>query len=427
MKRFTRALALMTLISSLISLLPACTKYEGPTRIEAPAGLFGVETVPPEKVEAFADAKPDTAPPLPTNNSSATEEPYETARVSFLAAGDNLIHPCIYIDARNRAAADTRPYNFRPMYEDAIGFIASFDLAFINQETPMGGDSLGISGYPTFNSPQDLGRDLRDIGFDIVNIATNHMCDKGEKGLLGTIDFFESEEMSDITLIGGYRSAEDYDRIRTVERNGVTVALLSYTYGTNGISVPASSPTTVPYINDEDIIRQCALAENAGDITVVSIHWGEENQSNPNEEQKRLARLLAENGADVIIGHHPHVLQCIEWLEHENGRTLCIYSLGNLVSAMMYWENMVGGFFTFDIVKMSNGTVIAENPEFVPTAFFYGPSYYNSHLYFLKDYPSDKAKEHGTGRLYGSPAAPSDMEAYAKRIMGDYLTLDPDA
>ncbi len=354
-------------------------------------------------------------------------EPVERARISFLAAGDNVIHPCIYMDAERRATPETRAYNFKPMYEDVIDYIAGFDLAFINQETLMCGDGYALSGYPHFNSPQDLGRDLLDIGFDIVGIANNHMCDKGAAGLLATIDFWESDEMSDILMIGGYRNREDYDDIRIIEREGVSIAFLSYTYGTNGLRLPDSSELVVPYINDNDIIRQCELAKNAADLVFVSIHWGEENISTPSSEQKRVAKLLADNGADVIIGHHPHVLQPIEWIETEDGETLCIYSLGNLLSAMQYWQNMVGGFLTFDIVAMSDGEVKIESPEFVPTAFFYGPSYFNSHLYFLRDYPADVAKNHGTGRLYGSYATPDDMIAYAENIMGDYLVLDPNS
>lgn len=425
MKNFKSHTSILVLLTLALAVFVSCTQAvnDSPTRIDAPSGLFWVETVSQSEVDAFASSKQETVAEITPPD---VHEPAEPTRITFLAAGDNVIHPCIYIDARNRATAETRQYNFKPMYADVIDYITSFDLAFINQETLMGGDDLGLSGYPQFNSPQDLGRDLKDIGFDIVNIAHNHMCDKGEKGLLGTIDFFESEKMSGVTMIGGYRNEEDFDSIRTVEKNGVTISLLSYTYGTNGISLPSSSELVVPYINDNDIIRQCALAEDAGDITVVSIHWGEENVSTPTSEQKRIARLLAENGADVIIGHHPHVLQPIEWIEHEGGSTLCIYSLGNLVSAMMYWENMVGGFFSFEIVSDTNGTVTVENVKFVPTAFFYGPSYYNSHLYFLKDYPEDVAKNHCTGKKYGSPATPSDMTSYAKRIMGDYLRLDPD-
>ena len=139
--------------------------------------------------------------------------PIETARISFLAAGDNVIHPCIYMDAEERATEETRPYNFKPMYEDVADYIAGFDLAFINQETLMCGEGFALSGYPNFNSPQDLGRDLLDIGFDIVGISNNHMLDKGSKGLLATINFWESEEMSDILMIGGYKSREDFEQV----------------------------------------------------------------------------------------------------------------------------------------------------------------------------------------------------------------------
>ncbi len=407
---------IILLAAALTLLLSACTQNTSEP-IETTATGTTTETVHDITLTTDAAAVPE----------EPISEPTESARISFLAAGDNVIHPCIYMDAERRATPETRAYNFKPMYADVIDYIASFDLAFINQETLMCGDGFALSGYPHFNSPQDLGRDLLDIGFDIVGIANNHMCDKGAKGLEATIDFWQSEEMSDILMIGGYRSREDYDNIRVIEREGISMAFLSYTYGTNGLSLPVSSELVVPYINDNDIIRQCELAKNAADLVFVSIHWGEENISTPTPEQKRVAKLLADNGADVIIGHHPHVLQPIEWIETDHGETLCIYSLGNLLSAMQYWQNMVGGFLTFDIVAMSDGEITIESPEFIPTAFFYGPSYFNSHLYFLRDYPADVAKNHGTGRLYGSYATPDDMIAYAENIMGDYLVLDPTA
>lgn len=360
---------------------------------------------------------------LPVNNiveaNAPAVEPTETSRISFLAAGDNVIHPCIYMDAQRRADETTRKYNFKPMYADVAEYIAGFDLAFINQETLMGGEELGYSGYPNFNSPQDLGLDLIEIGFDIVNIANNHMCDKGIAGLSGTIDFWNRQP---VTLIGGYSDKEDYDTVRVIEQNGIKIAFLSYTYGTNGLTLPSSSELVIPLINDEDIVRQCALAREDADFVIISVHWGNENQSTPSDEQKRVARLMAENGADVIIGHHPHVLQPIEWIESDAGETLCIYSLGNLVSAMQYWQNMVGGFFTFDIVVMSDGRIYADLPKFVPTAFYYGPSYYNSHLYFLPDYTENMASTHGTKNLYKSPATPDDMRRFAIKIMGDYLS-----
>ncbi len=367
-----------------------------------------------------------TAPPKPhkVTEENTTAEPPKEVRISFLAAGDNVIHPCIYIDARNRATDETRPYNFKPMYADVTDYIASFDLSFINQETLMCGDGYQLSGWPNFNSPQDLGRDLRDVGFDIINIANNHTLDKGSAGYKATLDFYNSEEMSSVTTIGGYYSREDFDHIRTVEKEGITIALLSYTYGTNGHALPSKSELVIPYINESDIIRQAKIAEEIADITVCSIHWGIEHHTSPSAEQRSVAKLLSENGVDVILGHHPHVLQPIEIIETAKGSTLCIYSLGNILSAMENWQNMVGGFFTFDIVRCVEGDVTFDNPKFTPTAFFYGPSYYNSHLYFLKDYTTEKAKTHGTGKLYGSYASPDQMLSFAKRIMGDYLDFD---
>ncbi len=403
----------------LIMVLTACeSEISEPSRVVSPNAKYDYDIS--EDVTDAISFDTDVG----GENIASIDEPHETARISFLAAGDNVIHPCIYIDARNRATADTRAYNFKPMYSDVAEYIASYDLAFINQETLMCGDGYSLSGYPNFNSPQDLGRDLVDLGFDIINIANNHTLDKGTSGLAATIDFYNSDYMSSALMIGGYINRDDYDNIRTIKKEGVTIALLSYAHHTNGHTLPVSSELVMPYINDGDIIRQSAIAEEIADITICSVHWGDENTNSPNAEQKRVARLLAENGVDVIIGHHPHVLQPIEIIETEIGDTLCIYSLGNLLSAMEYWQNMVGGFFTFDIVKTSDGKVTFDSPKFTPTAFFYGPSYYNSHLYFLKDYPADVAKNHGTGKLYGSYATPQNMLDYARRIMGDYLVFE---
>lgn len=396
-------LALALLFASCAS---SDTKVTDETRIMSPEAIY------PEDTDVSA---------IPVR---PTDPPSETARISFLAAGDNVIHPCIYMDARARATSETRAYNFKPMYADVIDYIKGFDVAFINQETLMCGEGYEPSGYPNFNSPQELGLDLVEIGFDVIGVSNNHMLDKGSAGLKKTLDFYHSDEMSEALMIGGYYNKADFDNIRTLERNGITIAFLSYTYGTNGHVLPAGSELVVPYINDYDIIRQCAIAEQIGDITIVSIHWGDEN-SGVNDEQRRTAQLLADNGADVIIGHHPHVLQPIEIIESAHGETLCIYSLGNLLSAMAAWQNMVGGFLTFDIVAYSDGNATFDAPAFIPTAFYFGPSWYNSHLYFLKDYPADVAKTHGVANLYASRATPDDMLRYATKIMGDYLKLEP--
>jgi len=366
--------------------------------------------------------KPDT-PTKPETPSKAGE----AARISFVAAGDNVIHKCIWRDAERRAAWSGyhRDFDFKPTYEYTTDYVKSFDLAFINQETLLGGVELGLQSYPTFNSPIEVGLDLKEMGYDIVNIAHNHMADQGIKGLQNTIDFFKSDAMNGVTMIGGYENAEDFDTIRTVEREGVKIALLSYTYGTNE-GLPAGTELIVPKYRSDDIIRQCALAEEAGDITVVSVHWGHENTTKPTDEQRRVAKLLAENGADVIIGHHPHVLQPIEWIETDRGRTLCIYSLGNLISGMAEWENMVGGFASFDIVMLDDGTVTVENVEFVATVCYFESNHLGSKLYYLGDYTEELAKSHGTIANYGEEyASPERIEIFAQDIMGDYLKLKP--
>ena len=278
------------------------------------------------------------------------------------------------------------------MYSHIAPHIASADIAFINQETVMAGEGYANSGWPTFNSPQQLGLDLTELGFDVIGMANNHMLDKGAAGLESTINFWNSQP---VTQIGGYLNEEDYARLRITETEGVKIVWLTYTLHTNMISKPASSPLVIPYIDDELILSDLARAKEAGDFVIVSIHWGDENTQTPNDEQKRLASLIAENGADVNLGHHSHTLQPIEWIETDRGRTLCIYSLGNLVSGMARPVNQVGGFLNFTIRSDGFGNLVTEDVKFLPTVFYYGMDWYNTHVYWLDDYTADIAQTHG--------------------------------
>lgn len=382
-------------------------------RISAPAideTCAPLESSEEEKRLSDSKAQSETKP--------ITDSSIPEIRLSFVAAGDNVIHPNIYMEAERRAVDGGRAYNFKPIYEDVAELISEADIAFINQETLTAGESYGYSGYPRFNSPQDLAYDLIELGFDIVNIANNHMADKGTQALADDIAFWKSLP---VMMIGGYDDVEDYDNIRIYEEQGVTIAMLSYTYGTNGLSISSSSPIKIPYIKDEDIVRQIGLVRDHVDLVFVSIHWGEENDFNPTDEQRRVAKLMAEQGVDVILGHHPHVLQPIEWLDRpDGGRTLCIYSLGNLISTMMQGQNMVGDFMTFDIVKNIDGTTI-ENPVFIPTVFFYGKNYFNTHIYFMKDFTEELASIHGT-QVYGYLDTYADLVSYVeKNIDAEFL------
>ena len=312
--------------------------------------------------------------------------------IHFIAAGDNIIHENVYTDARNRAK-DGQDYDFIDMYTDIADFVKSADLAFVNQETPLGGDELGISGYPNFNGPQAAGKALVDLGFDIVNIATNHMLDKKEAGLKGHIDFWNSQP---VTLLGGYYDKDDYENIRVVEKNGIKIAFLTYTYGLNGMTLPASSKLYIPLIDSAEITRMIGKAKNLADMVFVVMHWGTDGSTVVTDEQKSLAKTISEAGADAIIGMHSHTLQPVEWHANPDGsRTLVIYSLGNLISTQYENYTMVGGIMSFDVVKDASGCRI-ENPVMNPVITHYNADRLGLQVYLFKDYTAELAAAHGT-------------------------------
>lgn len=322
-------------------------------------------------------------------------------RVSFAGFGDNIIYYGNVRDAKSLAEEGGREYNFKPMFKNVENIIKDADLSFINQETLMCGEGYAPSYYPYFNSPRDLGYDLCELGYDVINIANNHMLDKGADGLSRTIEFYKNN--LDCLMIGGYESSEDFDKIRTIEKNGITFSFLSYTEMTNGLVKSVQSPIAIPYINDEDIIRQVALAKECSEIVVVSVHWGDEGAFAPNAEQKRVAQLLADCGADVILGHHPHVIQPVEYITGKDGnKTLCVYSLGNFAAEQAHDYNMVGGIITFDVVSVDDAKPTLENVMFNPTVFHFPGNFYGNTVYLMQDYTPELASIHGVRTYYGN-------------------------
>ncbi len=344
----------------------------------------------------------------PVQVQSEIKEPvYE--RVSFMGCGDNIIYYGNVRDAKSLSDG-TRKYNFKPMFAQVSDKITDADIAFINQETVMAGEGYDLSYYPRFNSPRDVGYDLVELGYDVINIANNHMLDKGAQGLSNTIEFWKGQ---DCLMIGGYEDAADYDTVRTLEKNGINIAFLSYTYATNGISKGKNSPLAIPYINDDDIKRQTEKAKEKSDFIIVSVHWGDEGSFKPNNEQKRVAQLLADCGVDVIIGHHPHVIQPVEWLYGRDGnRTLCVYSLGNFAAEQAYAYNMVGGIISFDIVSEDNGKPYVENPIFTPTVFHFNSRFYQNTVYPMQEYTEELVNAHGVKTYYKKNISLAQLRKY---------------
>jgi len=277
-------------------------------------------------------------------------------KVSLFAVGDALIHDAIYIDAKTDEIGEDgyNIYNFKPMFEYIKPLAEKHDLAFYNQETIIGGKELGLSNYPLFNSPDEIGLDMLASGFNIVNLATNHSMDKGVKGLTYSTNFWEKQ---DVYVAGSYSSEEKRNNIQIKEKNGIKYAVLAYTYGTNGIPVPEEYSHLVnvwsvygenSYEEYKEIVKQdIARVRDKVDVLIVSMHWGNEYIYEPTSYQRDAAQFLSEQNVDIIIGTHPHVIQPVEFVNN----TLVIYSLGNFISSQHEENTRVGMMVSLDINK----------------------------------------------------------------------------
>ena len=338
--------------------------------------------------------------------------------VSFLAAGDNLIHGLIYYSGDQGDGS----YSFDRMYERVSDEISSADIAYLNQETICGGTQLGLQSYPTFNSPYEILDSVAAAGFDWISTSSNHSMDVGEEGILSQLSHLE--ELPQLIQTGPNASADEAKEYKVIEKNGVKIGLLSYTYGLNGFALPDGKEYLVNLI-DEDRIREDMKALNQiSDVQVVSMHWGVEYQFEENEEQRALAQLLSDEGADVIIGTHPHVLQPMEVLKGEEGNeTLVMYSLGNFVSAQDVNSRMLGGMAKWTLVyHPSDKSVSFKNICFEPTVMYFDPSGTDVQVYPLSEYTDDTGASHYLS-AYGQDMTKQYFIDLVKEIMGNTVEL----
>lgn len=302
-----------------------------------------------------------------TTTEPAPEEPDGT--VSFVAVGDNLIHSAVYRTAANHAE-DGRDYDFHYCYQYVENLVKEADLAFVNQETVICGEDYEVSGSNlNFNSPTELGDDLIDIGFDIFNMANNHVLDKGSSGMSACLTYWDGqvEKHPDIRVLGAYRDYQDMYDYRIMESNGLKIGILGYTEHTNGYSLPGDSEMRIPYTGDTELMKkQVTELDKLVDCVVVSTHWGVEDTHIVTDDMKELAQNLVDWGADVILGTGPHTLESMEYLDRADGtQGFVYYSLGNFISGQTDNFNMVGGMARFDIVKQ-NGVTTIEHPKLTP-------------------------------------------------------------
>ena len=293
-------------------------------------------------------------------------------KLSMIMTGDALIHNSVFKDA----SLGDGNYDFTKQMEYIAPIIKNYDLAFYNQETIIGGKSLGISTYPLFNSPDEIGDCMIGMGFNMVNLASNHTLDKGEAGVQYSLNYWKGK---DVLTAGSYESESDRTTPRIKEKNGIKYTLLAYTTSTNGLPYPDNKTYyAVPY-SDETVKEDIERVQDKVDLIFVSMHWGTEYNQSADENQKRIASYLASLGVDIVIGTHPHVLEPIEFIDN----TLVIYSLGNYISAQIGVERLTGALVSVDITKITNKDKSVEikldnvNADLIYTYYKKTPAYWS--------------------------------------------------
>lgn len=324
-------------------------------------------------IQKESNTEVESATEPETTTEPETKAPSE---INLLMVGDILLHDRV----EECAVQEDGSYNYDVIFDSVLDDIQAADLAIVNQEVIIGGEELGVSGYPAFNAPFEMGDALVKAGFDVVCHGTNHALDKGRKGLLSCISFWK-ETYPQIAVLGINETAEEQNEIYVYEQDGIKVAILNYTYGTNGIPLPDDMPFAVDMLDEAKVISDIQKAEQIADFTVVCPHWGTEYVLEQTAEQERWADIFLENGVDLVIGTHPHVIEPVEMLTDEKtgNQMLVYYSIGNFVnwtgeSGSGKADRMVGGMadVTIGLDESGNAVITDYGVTAVVTHVSYG-------------------------------------------------------
>ena len=323
-----------------------------------------------------------------------------SSKLTLTMVGDALVHTPIYKDAYKNGI-----YDFSNLFTEIKDEFKYSDLLYYNAESIIGGEVLGYSGYPLFNTPKEFGETMIHMGFNVVSRANNHTLDKGEPGLFYSCNFWN--KYPNVLTNGSACTEDERNNIKIMEKNGIKYTLISYTIMTNGIT-----PKKDYYVNiysDEQAEIDIESVRNDTDVIIVAMHWGEEYQSIPNDTQKRIAAYLSGLGVNIIIGTHPHVIEPVEWIND----TLVIYSLGNFVSAQATiddYERRIGLIANVDVIKIEieNETKVILDNFNTSLVYTFSNGYKNYKLYpfnklddtIFKNYKDYKTKYEGIVKYY---------------------------
>lgn len=379
--------------------------------------LFGVNSCNESKRAAEEEAAAQ----------AAASQQVDQNRVSFLAVGDNLPDKVIgeWADAQSGSSGDGS-YDYAGLYSHIKDYVQAADLSYVDEESVVGGNEIGPVGYPTFNTTDEMADALESTGFDLVGAASNHTNDHGTSAVKHAASVLNSKSF---TMVGINESKKKAMSYKLVKSKNISFAFLDYTYGLND-GTSGVSDWLINVYGEDRLNADVSAARKEADVVIVAMHWGTEKQTEPDSEEKKYAQILADAGADIVIGSHPHVIQPMEWLKGSGGnKTLVAYSLGNFLSNHDNSNTLpqLEGMVTCDFVKdESTGSVSIENVTFVPLVnhrvLADKAADCEFGVYALKDYTSELAKKHSDFGDLDDPIA--WLKQQVDQIMGSDFTID---
>lgn len=308
--------------------------------------------------------------------------------VELVAVGDNLYHQKVIASGRQEDGS----YNYDSIYSRMKDYMQDKDIKILNQEICLSDDPAKWTSFPDFACPMECGEAVINAGFNVITLATNHALDKGPQATLDSLAFWHRYE--GILTTGVYDSQESHDTIVVGEYSGVKVAFLNYTYGMNGRSVPKDYPYIVNVLDMKQVEADITAAREVADLVIVFPHWGVEYQNTPTPQQRQQAQQMADAGADLIIGSHPHVIQPLEILESKDGKDVpCFYSLGNFVANMTSVEKCIE-CMAHVTIKRDGKEISIVSVEAVPIVSYISPDSSEYCIYLLEDYTDELGKNH---------------------------------
>lgn len=307
--------------------------------------------------------------------------------ISIVMVGDILVHPSVW----ESGELEDGTRNYDHLFAQVADVVEDASLAILVQETILGDEDLGFSGFPTFCSPQEIGDAEVEAGFDVAVHATNHSIDQGLIGIETELAYWRNSH-PEMTVVGIADSEEVAAEVPVLEVGEHSVCVLSYTRSLNGLELPDDAPWAVRMIDEDQIASDIQLARDQGaELVIVCPHWGTEYTHEPNDYQTTWAQTIADLGADVIIGSHTHALQPVTTIESSDGRTVPLYwSLGNFVSGQSREITMVGGMARLTVTFNDDGSFTFASIGLSPVVTHKAEGT-NFTTYFLADYTEELA------------------------------------